>query len=483
MTLDHDACYRALLARDARFDGVFFTGVRTTGIYCRPVCTAKTPARGSCRFFTSAAMAEREGFRPCLRCRPELAPGRAPLDAVRSVARVAAARIEAGGLNGGGLAHLAGELGLSTRQLRRAVRQEFGVSPIELALTSRLLMAKRLIAETNLPMTEVAFASGFASVRRFNDAFAAHYRLTPTIMRRNHRTPGGGDCLRLLLAYRPPYAWRELLNFLGERATPGVECVGDGSYRRTVAVGKHRGWLGVSPVKDRNLLAAKLATTLVPVLPAVLGRLKNLLDTDARPDAIEAHLRGDRTLAPLVRRTPGLRVPGAFDGFELAVRAVLGQQVSVRGASTLAGRLAARFGEPIDTAQACLNRLAPTAERLAAARVSDIGGIGIPRPRAESLRSLARAAADGEIELAPGPDPAAAVAGLVELPGIGDWTAQYIALRALRWPDAFPAGDLGLRKALGATSAAEVTSRAERWRPWRAYAAMHLWQSLSNHRE
>ena len=479
MTIDDDVCYRALTARDARFDGVFFVGVTTTGIYCRPVCTARTPGRDRCRFFSSAALAEREGFRPCLRCRPELAPGHAPVDAVRTVARVAASRIEGGALNGdGSLTRLAGELGLSSRQLRRAVRHEFGVSPVDLAQTNRLLLAKKLIAETNLPMIEVAFASGFESVRRFNALFRSHYRLTPSSMRRASAKSSAVDCLRMSLAYRPPFAWNALARFLANRATGGVECVADGTYRRTVAVGKRRGWLSVAPVAGRNLLAVEMSTELTPVLPSILSRLRNLLDLDARPDVIADHLRGEPRLAPIVARVRGLRVAGAFDGLELAVRAILGQQISVLAASTLAGRLAERFGEPIETPFACLNRLAPTAERLAAARPAELVKLGITKSRAETILAVARAVARREIDLAPGPDPQRVAATLAEIPGIGDWTAEYIAMRALRWPDAFPSGDLGLLRASGLKSARALNLAAETWRPWRAYAAMYLWESL-----
>jgi AraC family transcriptional regulator of adaptative response / DNA-3-methyladenine glycosylase II len=479
MTIDDDVCYRALIARDTRFDGVFFVGVKTTGIYCRPVCTARTPGRGSCRFFASAALTEQAGFRPCLRCRPELAPGHAPVDSVRTIARAAAARIEAGALNdGGGLEHLAASLGLSSRQLRRSVRKELGVSPVELAQTNRLLLAKRLIAETQLPMVEVAFAAGFESVRRFNALFRSHYRLTPSTLRRSPSKAVAADCLRLALAYRPLLDWPAMLRFLAARAIPGVECVTGVEYHRTVGIGEHRGWLRVSPIVDRNLLAVDLSTALAPALPSILVRLRNLFDLDARPDVIAGHLALDPLLAPPVERQPGLRVPGAFDSFELGMRAILGQQVSVRGASTLAGRVARRFGEAIETPLACLNRIAPTAETLSAAGSTTLAGLGLPSARAESLRNLARAVARCEIDLEPGVDPTAIVARLVELPGIGPWTAEYIAMRALRWPDAFPAGDLGLAKASRLKSAKALKRAAERWRPWRAYAAMHLWESL-----
>lgn len=480
MTLDDDICYRALTARDARFDGVFFVGVKSTGIYCRPVCTAKTPGQRRCRFFASAARAERAGFRPCLRCRPELAPGHAPVDSARTIARRAAARIEAGALSdGGSLEDLAAILGLSSRQLRRTMRQELGVSPVELAQTNRLLLAKRLIAETQLPLVQVAFAAGFSSVRRFNAHFRSHYRLTPSTLRRASDQAAGGDHLRLMLAYRPPYDWESLVRFLAARAIPGVECVIDGVYHRTVAVGEHRGWLRVAPVAGRHLLSVELATALAPALPTILARLRSLFDLDARPDVISGHLALDPLLAPSVERHPGLRVPGAFDGFELAMRAILGQQVSVRGASTLAGRFAERFGSAIETPLPCLNRLTPTAESIASARGDTLRSLGLPGARAECLRSLARVVARGELDLDTCVDATAVVAQLQELPGIGPWTAEYIAMRALRWPDAFPAGDLGLLKAARLKSPRALDEAAERWRPWRAYAAIHLWESLA----
>lgn len=481
MNLDHDVCYRALRAHDSRFDGVFFTGVKTTGIYCRPVCPAKVPGRDRCRFFTSAALAEQAGFRPCLRCRPELAPGHAPIDTRGTIARAALARIEAGALNdGNSLEDLAESLGLSSRQLRRAVRQELGVSPIELAQTTRLLLAKRLIAETQLPLVQVALAAGFASVRRFNALFRQHYRLTPSAMRRSTAAATSGNCLRLMLAYRPPLEWASLLRFLAARAIPGVECVTDDSYQRTVAIGNHRGLLRVSPIAGRHLLSVELATTLAPALGPILSRLRNLFDLDARPDVIAEHLVSDRSLAHSVKRSPGLRVPGAFDGFELGLRAILGQQVSVRGASTLAGRLAERFGDPIETPLPCLNRVSPSAEVIADTRADSLAAVGLPKARAESLRALAGAVARGDVELTPGGDPTATAAALLELPGIGPWTAEYIAMRALRWPDAFPAGDLGLLKASRLASAKALSQASERWRPWRAYAAMHLWKSLAD---
>ncbi|MGD9720500.1 MAG: AlkA N-terminal domain-containing protein [Pirellulales bacterium] len=479
MTLNDDACYRVLSTRDARFDGVFFIGVTTTGIYCRPVCPARTPRRDRCRFFASAALAESAGFRPCLRCRPELAPGHAPMDSVSRTARLAAAKIEAGALrDGGSLEKLARQLGISSRQLRRVVQREYGVTPIQLAQTGRLLLAKQLLAESTLPMVAVAGAAGFESVRRFNALFRQHYGLTPTRMRRGTSKSIAQDCVRLSLGYRPPLAWQEMLRFLAARATPGVEAIDGDAYLRTIALTGRQGWIRVAPVAGRNVLSVELSTSLLPVLSAVLPRVKRQFDLAARPDVIAASLAAHPRLASLVRHTPGLRVPGAFDGVELAVRAILGQQISVRAATTLAGRLAAAYGEPIETPFAGLSRLAPPAETLARARTASLAKLGLRTAIAESIRALASAAVKGYVCLEPGCDPESTVAALVECPGIGPWTAQYVAMRALGWPDAFPDGDLGLVKASGETSARALRGVAEAWRPWRAYAAMYLWESL-----
>lgn len=480
MKLDPDVCYRALAARDRRFDGVFFTGVTTTGIYCRPVCPARTPGRDRCRFFPTAAAAEQAGFRPCLRCRPELAPGLAPVDAAGRVAHAAAARIEAGALDDDGdLEALAQEFGLSGRQLRRVLRRELGVAPVELAQTHRLLLAKRLLTDSRLPIIQVAYASGFASVRRFNALFRSRYRMPPSRLRRQVRTDTTDEHLRLTLTYRPPLAWAELLAFLAGRATAGVEGVCGASYLHTVALGKHQGWVRVSPVAGRDALAVELSIALAPALPSLLARLRDLFDLNARPDVIAAQLSADPRLGPCVRRRPGLRVPGAFDGFELAARAVLGQQVSVRAATTLAGRFAAAFGAPVETPFPELNRLTPRPERVAVATPAELTALGITVARAASILALARAVRDGRLHLRPGADPEAAARQLQELPGVGPWTAQYIALRALRWPDAFPDSDLGLLKAWGTRVPHSLRAAAEAWRPWRGYAAMYLWNGVS----
>jgi AraC family transcriptional regulator of adaptative response / DNA-3-methyladenine glycosylase II len=476
MELTPDVCFRALSTRDTRFDGLFFVGVTSTRIYCRPVCTARTPRAEHCRFYTSAAAAEQAGFRPCLKCRPELAPGHAPVDAAGHVARAAAARIEAGALNDdGSLDELAREFGLSARQLRRVIRRELGVTPIALAQTRRLLLAKQLLTETRLPMTEVAFASGFASVRRFNGLFQSHYRLNPGRFRRSLEAAPAGAPLRLKLGYRPPLAWSELLRFLAARSLGGIERVDGGAYLRTVALGPSRGWLRVTPARGANVLIIELSADLVPALAPLLARLRRLFDLNARPDLIAAHLGADPRIGESVRQFPGLRVPGAFEGFDVAWRAVVGQRISVRAATTVAGRLAAALGEPIATPDPNLDRLAPLPERVAEATVGQIAGFGLARERALAIQALARAVADGRLRLEPGAEPESVIDQLKCLPGVGEWTAQYIALRALGWPDAFPHGDLGLLRGLNETSPARLCKLAEAWRPWRAYAVMHVW--------
>ena len=524
---DPDTLHRALRSRDARFDGVFFVGITSTRIYCRPICPAPPARREHCRFFGSAAAAERRGFRPCLRCRPELAPGNAAtvasVDAVERLATLAASRIAAGALDRGGLELLAAELDVSARHLRRAVERTLGVTPVALAQTRRLLVAKQLLTETTLPVTQVAMASGFRSVRRFNALFQEQYRLAPGALRRAAvpvvRSGGGSPraaraassgrdaaattaaegTVSLALHYRPPFDWRGLLAHLTARATPGVEVVSaarGGSYGRTVRLHGHVGTIVVTvqpPRRTRtrpsHALRVELSASLLPVLVPLLSRLRRLLDLDADPAVVAAHFEPDAMLGPLVRRRPGLRAPGALDGVELALRAVLGQQVSVRGATTLAGRLARLVSEPFDVgagdgSDTGLTLLPFDAGRLADASQSSVAAIGIPGTRAATLLAVAGAAAGGELpELTadvPRPDPAGLVRRLTALPGIGPWTAQYVAMRVLRWPDAFLDGDLALRRAMGGLTPGRMRATAEPWRPWRSYAVHHLWASLND---
>jgi AraC family transcriptional regulator of adaptative response / DNA-3-methyladenine glycosylase II len=479
VSLSEDTCYRALTARDPRFDGVFFVGVRTTGIYCRPICRARTPGRDRCVFFTRAAEAERDGFRACFRCRPELAPGGGPVDAVPRLVQAAVQRIEAGALNEGSVDDLAAELGVTGRHLRRAMVAELGVSPVDLAQTRRLALAKQLLQDTGLSLTDIAFASGFASVRRFNALFQARFGEPPSALRRAHGGGRAAEAITLRLDHRPPLAWEPLLAHLAARAIPGVEVVEGGVYRRSVRLGGASGWIVVAPDPARPALVAEVSLSLAGSLMPLAARVRALFDLDARPAEIAAHLGRDRRLAPLVARRPGLRVPGAFDGFETTVRAILGQQVSVRGATTLSGRLVATFGEPIRSPHAGVTHLFPRPEVIAGADEGAIAAIGMPAARARAVQALARAVTSG-LRMVRGGDAAETGAALTALPGIGPWTAEYVAMRALGWPDAFPASDLGLRNAMGGSSTKDLTAAAERWRPWRAYAAQHLWTSLTD---
>jgi AraC family transcriptional regulator of adaptative response / DNA-3-methyladenine glycosylase II len=482
MPADHNSLYRALSARDRRFDGLFFVGVTSTGIYCRPICPARTPKQANCRFFASAQEAEQAHFRPCLRCRPELAPGSAPVDDSQRVAQLIVQRLEDGTIgNDAGLESIARQFELSSRQVRRIVQKELGVAPIQLLLTRRLLLAKQLLTETSLAVTEIAFASGFSSLRRFNDAFRTRYRLAPSRLRKQAHAGSGlagtTDTSTLQLVYRPPYDWHGVLRFLSTRALRDVEWVTDSSYARTVTLGEARGWIRITHAPDKHALLLEFTHSLTNVLPALLTRVRALFDLNARPDLISAHLGLDPRLLPLLRKTPGLRVPGAFNGFELGVRAIIGQQVTVKSASTVGGRIVQAFGERLVTPYAELNRLSPTPARLARATVTELATLGMVRARADSIITLSRAHEAGELALDAGVShPLRVMQRLEQIPGIGPWTAHYIAMRALAWPDAFPKEDIVVRQRLGNLTASQAERRSQAWRPWRSYAVLLLWQ-------
>lgn len=484
MQLDACQCYSALASRDRRFDGVFFTGVTSTGIYCRPVCPSRRPKSGNCRFFFSPAGAEAAGFRPCLRCRPERAPGLAPTSDAGRVAAWAVEQIRSGTvLAPGSMQPLAARAAQSPRHFRRLVRSTLGVSPMQLVQTTRLLIAKHLLTDTRVPIAEVAIASGFGSPRRLQATLQARYGLSPSQLRRRHGTTTGSG-LMFTLEYREPLDWPKLITFLAGRAIPGVEVVEGLTYARTWRAGSRGvpGWFRIHPAPGEGRLTVECAETLTPHLATLIAIVRRLFDMDARPDIITGPLAADPILAPSVRASPGLRVPGCTDGFELAWRAVLGQQVSVAAARTLAGRVVSTFGEPAITPIAGLTHVTPDAARMADAAPKHFAALGLTSARATCLSELATRASRGELPTSPTPDPAAAIATLCECPGIGDWTAQYIAMRALRWPDAFPVGDLILRRTLadaGATTPKAALAHADRWRPWRAYAAMHAWNLLS----
>lgn len=416
-------------------------------------------------FVARAAEAERLGYRACFRCRPELAPGNANVDATSRLVGRAVQAIEGGRLETASLEELSRELGVSSRHLRRAMETEIGVSPIEYAQTKRLALAKQLLHDTKLSLADVAFASGFKSVRRFNDLFRERFGRPPSEVRKTLDARSDSAEIVLRLEYRPPLAWDALLDFLRGRAIGGIETVTDDEYARTVRIGDDAGTIRVRHAGGKApALVAHVSMSLRTRLTTIAARLRVLFDLDAQPLAIADYLSSDARLAKLVGRTPGLRLPGAFDPFETSVRAVLGQQISVARATGLARRLVERYGA------------FPTASELARKKASDVREIGMPMARAETLVRLARAVDGGDVDL--NGDPEVAVAALVTIPGIGPWTAQYIAMRAMHWPDAFPGADLGVKKALGTDDVRRIEKRAERWRPWRAYAVMHLWRSL-----
>ena len=495
LMLDAAVCERARLSRDARFDGRFVVGVVTTGIYCRPVCPVQPPRAANVRFYRSSAAAARAGFRPCLRCRPETAPGSPAWSGTPATVRRALRLIDEGALDRAATEHLAQRLGVGARQLRRLFDRHVGASPLEVASTRRIHRAKQLIDVTDLPFAAVAQAAGFGSVRRFNDALHDAYGRTPRELRSRRRQATANGALRLRLHYRAPYDATGLLHFLARRAIPGVEVVDvtRGTYQRTfrLTTGRHGGGgrpgcppaqaaAGILCVEARcdQYMGAEVCHQDARVLLDVAGRLRRLFDLDADPLSFGRHLASSPLLSTRIDALPGVRVPGAWDGFETAVRAILGQQVTVKGATTLAGRLVDALGEALPDALLApgLARTFPSPEAVSA---FDLRAIGVPAGRTAALRALAEAVADGRLHLGPTADPDATRARLTTIPGIGSWTAEYIAMRVLRDPDAFPAGDLGLRKAVAPgrpVDAQALRTMAEAWRPWRAYAAMLLWQ-------
>jgi len=483
----HEVYERARLSRDARFDGQFYVGVITTGIYCRPICPAVAPKSENVTFYPSAAAAGEAGFRPCLRCRPECAPGTPAWSGTSTTVRRGLRLISNGALDDGSIEQLADRLGVTSRHLRRLFTQHLGASPLAVAHTQRLHFAKSLIDQTNLPMSHIASAAGYRSVRRFNDTFKKTYGRSPRELRRHSDTSLERDSvLSVRLPYRKPFDWAAMLQFFEGRATPGVEQVLAGAYYRTVVFNNLPGVIECRHQEGDSSISLSLHGIATEEIFQVVQRTREMLDLDAPVAEIEEVLTADERLRQIIKRFPGMRVPGAWDGFELTVRAILGQQVSVKAATTLAGRIAARYGEPLQLPKSLagndrdlqLNRLFPTAPKLSRARFNDIG---LVTSRAETIRRVARAVDQGDVSFENSHDPGAFCDKLMSIRGIGDWTAQYVAMRALKFPDAFPASDLGLLKAMQGDSkvnAVELKRHAESWRPWRAYAALLLWSSL-----
>ena len=487
--LDPAACERARQTRDPRFDGRFFIAVRTTGIYCRPVCPVRPPKPENVTFFPSAAAASEAGYRPCLRCRPESAPGTAAWAGTAATVSRALRLIQGGALDGESVEALAARLGIGARHLSRLFLAHLGATPGQVAQTRRLQLAKKLLDETHLPIGEIALAAGFGSIRRFNEVLLATYGRPPHAIRKDPPEAPAGDELRLRLSFRPPFDWPALRRFLADHAAPGVERVAGDTFERTIEVDGRAGLLAVRPLPDgRHLELALRFPDVAPALVRITARVRRLFDLDADPLTIEHDLGRDPALAASLRARPGLRVPGAWDGFELAVRAILGQGVSVAGARTFAGRLVERYGGRLAEApDAELARTFPGPEALAKA---ELEALGVLPARASAIRELARCVAAKALDLETPRDLGAFVAEISRLGGIAGWTAHYVALRGLGDPDAFPASDLGLlggaRELLGADAdgltPAKLERRAEAWRPWRGYAAMHLWQAYAGRR-
>ncbi len=478
--------YAAFKAKDARFDGRFFVGISSTGIYCRPVCRARQPKPENCTFYRTAAEAEQAGYRPCLLCRPELAPGTSITDATANRVYRAARMLEENCGSGLNLVELARRLGCTDRHLRRVFAAEYNVSPVQYLQTCRLLLAKNLLTDTNLSVLEVAMAAGFGSLRRFNDVFKKHYHLSPTVLRKRvSEEKRTSRDITLALGYRPPYPWEEMLRFLAGRAIAGIDMIKDGEYLRTVhlvaAEEKHLfGWLRIGHRPQKNVLTVTISETLLPVLPQVLGRVRHLFDLHCDPDAVYETLRAMNDIRPGLC-VLGTRLPGCFNAFEMVVRAVLGQQVTVKAASTLAARLVAAHGTPIQTGIQGLTHVFPTPEDILALGSpieNHLGSLGVIATRSKTIYELARACFQGELDFDHCARPEEEIKKLMAIRGIGSWTAQYIAMRAMEWPDAFLETDVGIKNALPDYTPKELLKMAEAWRPWRSYATVNLWNTL-----
>ena len=486
MQLDADLAYLALRSRDARFDGRLFVGVTSTGIYCRPICRVRTPKRENCRFFQTAAQAESQAFRPCLKCRPEIAPGPglawSVMDASTTLAHQAAGWLDARAAGGDAtsLADAAAHLGVSDRHLRRIFQAQHGVTPMQYLQTRRLLMAKQLLTDTRMPVAQVALASGFESLRRFNAAFVESYRMSPSRLRgdASEDLAAGADAITVGLAFREPFDTARLMRFFAQRSIADIEQVEPLRIRRSVragVLGESAGWLDAAFVPARQRVLLGFPSHWAAVSARVLQAARRWLDLDAQPQAIAQALSS-------LPGEPGLRLPGSIDAFELAVRAVLGQQVTVAAARTLAHRFVERFGDEVATPWPEISKAFPSPDRIASTRVERIAELGIIRTRANAIIEIARVWPAITAHLAPQAAPEPLIEALCALPGIGPWTAHYIAMRALSWPDAFPPRDVAVLKAMnrlfGTGSQREADAVAAAWRPWRAYAVLRLWNSL-----
>lgn len=486
MIKNKDRLYAAFKAKDARFDGRFFVGISSTGIYCRPVCRARQAKLENCTFYSTAAEAEQAGYRPCLLCRPELAPGTSVTDATANLIYRAARMLEENCGTGQSLGELASRLGCTDRHLRRVFMAEYNVSPVQYLQTCRLLLAKNMLTDTNLSILDIAMAAGFGSLRRFNDVFKKHYNIPPSDLRkRMFEEKNNSSSITLILSYRPPYHWNEMIKFLAGRAITGIEVVKNSEYMRTVhlkdsASKNYYGWVLVGHEPKRNALNVTISESLLPVLSLVLARIKNLFDLHCDPHAIYETLQIMNDIRPGLC-TLGTRVPGCFNAFEMAVRAVLGQQITVKAASTLAARIVETYGTPIQTGIEGLTHIFPLPEKILAMGediTNNFGILGVISTRSNTIYELSKALVQGEINFDLCANPEEEIKKLVKIRGIGSWTAQYIAMRAMEWPDAFLETDAGVKKALHPHTSKELLAMAEAWRPWRSYATVNLWNTL-----
>lgn len=484
--LNKDQLYQAFKSRDSRFDGKVFVGVKSTGVYCRPVCIARMPKKDNCEFFETAAEAEQAGFRPCMTCRPELAPGLSISDATSNLARRAARLLRNTCGEGQSLEVLAGRLGCTDRHLRRIFTETYHLTPVQYLQTCRLLLAKHLLTDSNLPIGSIAAASGFGSTRRFNEAFKNRYRMPPSALRKKEsKFRNANKDISLKLGYRPPYLWDEMLAFLEMRAIAGIESVEDGTYLRTVRIfteidGEVTGWIKVSNLEGENALALMLSESLLPVITHVVARVRHLFDLDCEPQVIYETLKQMNEVKAASCKV-GTRLPGCFDSFETAARAIIGQWVSVKTASNQAAKVVAEYGQPIDTGIDGLDRAFPSPEWVASRGeklLDDFGRLGITSARSKAILELARAIVDGHVSLDLAASPTEQMENMLALKGIGPWTAQYVAMRTLGYTDAFLETDAGVKHALPEMNAKEMCALAEAWRPWRSYAVMNLWNSL-----
>ena len=479
MTDTFAARYEAVRSKDQRFDGRFYTAVTTTGIYCRPSCPARTPHAVNITFYPTAIDAQTAGFRACRRCRPEASPGSPEWNLRTGLVDRALRLISDGIADDGGVAAVARRLDVSERHLHRVMTAELGVGPAAYARARRAQSARLLLDSSDLSITTIAYAAGFSSLRQFNETMRAIFGCPPSELRRRRHSPqvaAAGE-LVLRLDYRPPLAAAHLMEFLRFHAVTGVEDADLGTYRRTLTLAHGAAVVALTPAVDSAHVVARLRLVDLRDLTAAVQACRRMLDLDADPLAIAQTLSRDDVLAPLVRRMPGLRVPGAASGFELAIRAVLGQQVTVQGACTLAARLVTKLGADVPFADPVLTSLFPSP---AAVADDDLAGIGLTGARVRAVRALAAAVADGGVEVDCGADRLRTRTGLLALPGIGEWTADYIGMRGLSDPDAFPHGDLGLRNVwrdLTGQDGSGLRARARQWQPWRAYAAVYLWDS------